>query len=268
MGISARPMRARTLYRSMVILLPLLAGIAGCATTRTNQAEDVQVRTIWKAREQYVAIEKQDLTGGAAVAANAHPADISVDRLRDALESIEVSLPGKDKALSLLNGPEVGILSENIRNGLASAGPDEDVTFAVIGQYPTLLGLFHERRVTVGRVFCRDGRLNIIFGDVLRDVNENEDRRLYPFLAASRSVAAAGNWALKRNPGGEEFTLKRSDWLTFPMAPSPVVRHDTADSGTASKVEERLRALGELQRKRLITDEEYRAKRREILKDL
>ena len=268
MGISVRPMRARTLYRSMVILLPLLAGIAGCATTRTNQAEDVRVRTLWKVREQYVAIEKQDVKGSAAGAANAHPADISVGRLRDALESIEVSFTGNEKPLSLLNGPEVEILSENISSGLASAGPDEDVTFAVIGHYPALLGLFQERRVTVGRVFCRNGELNIIFGEVHRYVKEDEDRRLYPFLSASRAVAATGNWALKRNPGGEEFTVKRADWLSFPVAPSPMIRHDTAGSGTGSNAEERLRTLGELQRKRLITDEEYRAKRREILKDL
>ena len=225
MKTPVKRIREVALYRAIVILPAILAGIAGCATTATHQAAEVHVRTIWESREQYVAIEKQGTT-----TVNAHPVDVSAERLRDALESIEVRLPGSDKAVSLFDGPGLKILSEKIHEGLASAGPGEDVTFAVIGQYPALLGLLHERKVTVGRVFCQDGQLNIIFGDVLRDVKEGEDRRLYPFRTASRTVVAAGNRALSGKPGGENFTTKRVDWLTFPPCGPSSSGHRTIGS--------------------------------------
>src|ERR1700681_1473074 len=152
-----------------IVMLIIFGGTAGCTTLKTNQTEYGRVRNIWEAREQYVAIEKQDRQAGVASTANAHPVDLSVERLQSAFESIEAHPADKDQTLVLFKGPELTILGEKIREGLASATPDEDVTFAVIGHYPALFGLMQERKVTTGRVFCLDGKLNIIFGDILRD---------------------------------------------------------------------------------------------------
>jgi hypothetical protein len=275
----------------MMALMVTAAGVAGCAAMRTGQGGDTIAKTLWQSRDQYVAIEKQDRSAGVTATANAHPADISVDRLRSALASMEVRLPGKDKKVPLFYDPELKILSENIRAGLASAAPDEDVTFAVIGHYPALLGILRERKVTTGRVFCRDGRLNIIFGDVLRDVREDEDRRLYPFLPGSRGAAAPGKWALTAKQEGEPFTMTRPDWVTFPLAgpPAPIAapaaRQENDSTGAENKeapavspekpvapvkksIEERLVILNELRNKNLITEEEYRQKRLGILNEL
>ena len=272
-------------------MMALMVTVAGCAAMRTGQGGDTIAKTLWQSRDQYVAIEKQDRSAGVTATANAHPADISVDRLRSALASMEVRLPGKDKKVPLFYDPELKILSENIRAGLASAGPDEDVTFAVIGHYPALLGVLQERKVTTGRVFCRDGQLNIIFGDVLRDVREDEDRRLYPFLPGSRGAAAPGKWALTAKQEGEPFTTTRPDWVTFPLAgPSapiaapagrqenggtdaenqeaPAVSPEKPATVGKKSVEERLMMLNDLRNKKLITEDEYRAKRLEILNDL
>jgi hypothetical protein len=272
-------------------MMALMVTVAGCAAMRTGQGGDTIVKTLWQSRDQYVAIEKLERPAGVTATANAHPADISVDRLRSAFASLEVRLPGKDKKIPLFYDPELKILSENIRAGLASAGPDEDVTFAVIGHYPALLGVLQERKVTTGRVFCRDGQLNIIFGDVLRDVREDEDRRLYPFLPGSRGAAAPGKWALTAKQEGESFIMTRPDWVTFPLAgpPAPIAapagRQENGVTGAENKeapavspekpagpvkksVEERLVILNELWNKKLITEEEYRQKRLEILNEL
>ena len=277
---------------SMVLLMAILGGVAGCASIGGGQAGEVRVRTVWKARDQYVAIEKQDRHAGIAPTANAHPADLPVERLRSALESIDAHPAGKDVTVALFKDPELNILGEKIREGLASAAPDEDVTFAVIGHYPVLLGLMRERKVTTGRVFCLDGQLNIIFGDILRDVKENEDRRLFPFLPGSRASSVPGEWTLVAKPDGERFTLNRSDWATFPLvpprtlvvpppvqlvpgsgvtgdkAPHPVVSPEKPGKVGKTSVEERLIILNELRNKKLITDEEYRMKRQGILDEL
>lgn len=267
----------------MMALLVAAGGLAGCTAMKTGHGGRMAVKTLWQSGDQYVAVEKQDRLTGAAVPPNEHPADISADRLRSALGSIEVHLPGRETAIQLFNDSELDILSGNIRDGLASAGPDEDVTFAVIGHYTTLLGVFKERKATTGRVFYQDGQLNVIFGDVLRDVRENEDRRLYPFLPGSRNAAAPHAWALAEKPGSEVFTMNRPDWITFPRA-----RHVVPAGGAGTRVkdvttaepreipamavkksvEERLMILNDLKSKRLITDDEYQSKRREILNEL
>lgn len=285
MEISVKGLRTRTAWWFMVALLVTGGGIGGCATL-TSQGRDATVKSIWQAQDQFVAIEKQDRQPGVTVPANAHPADISVDRISSALASIDVRLPGKDKAVSLFNDPELRILSENIHTGLAAAGPDEDVSFAVIGHYPVLLGVLQERRVTTGRVFCRDGRLNIIFGEVLRDVKDSEDRRLYPFIPGSRATAAPLTVVLMEKPGGEPFVVQRQDWLTFSLAAPVVLRPERESAGMGSKTvapavapgkpaetgrksaEERLIILNDLHNKKLITDEEFRVKRLEILNEL
>jgi hypothetical protein len=150
------------------------------------------------------------------------------------------------------------------------------------------MGLLKERMVTTGRVFCRDGELDIIFGDVHRSVRENEDRRLYPLLPGSRGTTTPREWRLAAKAGGETFEQKRPDWITFPLAapPAPAVAPPAREStGMEQKsapavspakpapagrknAEERLMILNELHNKKLITDEEYRAKRLEILNEL
>jgi hypothetical protein len=286
MGILVKQSSIRTFPWAIAMLLVIIGGTGGCAALKTGQSEDGRVRKIWQAREQYVAIEQQDHPAEVAVAANAHPVDLSVERLRSAFAAIEVHLSGKDTFVSLFNEPELEILSKKIKEGLIQARPEEDVTFAVIGQHSALMGLMKERSITGGRVFCLDGRLNIIFGDLLRDVKENEDRRLFPFIAGSRVTTVGGTWTLASKPGGEPFTLKRQDWVQFPLAsppaavaaPTPSLVPAAAFTPPAEPVnkvapvdrstEERLRTLDDLHRKNLVTDEEYRAKRREILDGL
>ncbi|MBI1922009.1 MAG: SHOCT domain-containing protein [Geobacter sp.] len=278
----------RFVWSLMVVFMLAMVALPGCASFGTARGGRTIVETVWQAGDQYVAIEKQDQPAGADIIPNAHPLDIPADRLRSALGSIEVRLPGNDKNVQLFSEQELALITENISKALARAGKDEDVTFAAIGHHTAVMGLFKERRLTAGRVFCRDGEINIIFGDLLRDVKENEDRRLYPILPGSRSSSAPRNWELTVKTG-ETFSMKRPDWITFPiMGPAvsvgiPGVPQETGATGTTVKpatfapslqkqappaeksIEERLMLLNELRDKKLITEEEYRAKRLEIL---
>jgi len=276
----------------IIVLSVAVGGLAGCASTRTGTGEGNAVRTLWSAHEQYVAVEQQDRSGGAAAPANAQPADVSVGRIREILASIAVRTQGNNQAIPLFNDDELATLGEQIHTGLASAGPDEDVTFAIIGHHAAFMGLLKRRMITLGRVFCQGGELNIIFGDVLRDVNDKEDRRLHPFLQGTRNGGGPREVVLTVRPEKEKFIMKRPDWVVFPIAgpvstegsptapekmekggkPDTVVQPATPGKEPAVSgrkgIEERLMMLNDLKERRLITDEEYRAKRREILDEL
>ena len=74
---------------------------------------------------------------------------------------------------------EARVLSKFLAVGLAEAAPDEDVTFAVIGMHRGLgVGLFgrdlfaKSQKATTGRVFYFNGRLNIIFGVIHKDIQQ------------------------------------------------------------------------------------------------
>jgi len=302
----------------VIAAMMLAVGVSGCSyipfmrSDKSEQKEDKALRTLWKSGEQYVAIEKQDRQPGVTIKPNEHLTEISVERIRNALESIDLRAQDKDKSIPIFNEPELKILPEYIAEGLALAGPDEDVTFVIIGNYVESLGFLKKRMVTTGRVFCQDGQINIIFGDVHRALTETmgipEDRRLNPFLPGSRAGSAGKvEGVLLPKPGGEIFAKMRSDWIAFSVQGSetpyaaPVPRQDTGaapsartavptavqDNGSAGQeirpvyrerpapapaakkgIEERLMILNDLRNKKLITDEEYRTKRMDILNDL
>jgi len=273
-----------------------MLAIAGLLIVSSGTALAGRDKTIWQSRDQFVAIEKQD---GEGTAANDHPAKLSAEQLRSMLESLEITETDKNKVLPVFNEPEREILVEMLREGLSLAGPKEDVTFAVIGQFPTLFGLARERKVTTGRVFYRGGELNIIFGMVHRDFRDNEDRRLAPFVPGSRTRPAELGGRISASAGEPGSTMKRGDWIVLSPASigsspgmpgesaTPAMKPEQAErrppeTGTTRKqeskpakpdkqgrtVEERLMLLNDLRNKKLITEEEYRSKRLEILNEL
>jgi hypothetical protein len=343
----------------LITALLLSMGVSGCSTISSyipfigkKKPQEAFVKKLWTSGEQFVAIEKQDRQQGIAVKPNQHLSDISVDRVRTMLESMELRPSGSDKLTPVFNEEEIKVLSEYIPVGLALAGPDEDVTFALIGHYVEAMGFLKKREVTTGRVFYQDGRINIIFGDIHRELKETmgvkEDRRLFPFLPGSRSGSVGvQDCTILPKQGGEIFAKNRQDWVAFqlnsaegqsiePVAQEageepPVVTQNTGTLSPGAKInepspapqyaappaapkysptaaaprytaapavpqytgsavrenrqytqggyqaaqpaakksiEERLTILNNLRNKRLITEQEYRDKRMEILGEL
>jgi hypothetical protein len=249
----------------------------------TSHASDV--RRLWQSRDQFVALERQDSSLGGAAILNDHPVEISPDRLTAILASIEFRSADSDKPEQLISSQSLEVLVPHMVQGFHQAAPGEDVTFAVIGLHKALYGFAKSPRVTTGRAFYKEGQLNIIFGLVQKDVNEREDRRLSPFTPGNRSKPTEGEWTLLPQPGQNGYNQVRKDWVTFsgewrtpiaqppvaeqyvpPVQPAPVQpvkrSHDTR------KPADRLSTLNELKDKGLISEEEYRGKRLEILNGL
>jgi len=244
----------------------------------TSQASDV--RYLWQSRDQFVALERQDTVSTGPAQPNDHPAEISLDRLTAILASIDIRPAGGAKAEPLLSGSAVEALAPYLRQGLQQASPTQDVTFAVIGLYNALYGLARSPKVTTGRVFYKAGRLNIIVGLVQQEVRDRDDRRLFPFTPGSRQKASAGEWTLLSTT-----PLVRGDWMAFgeewqaPVVPAAAVEQrlpavqtapvppEKRNSDTRTPAD-RLTTLNELKNKGLISEEEYRSKRLEIMNGL
>jgi hypothetical protein len=270
----------------LALLAATLGGPAGCASMNGMPAGTAHPARIWQLGDQFVVLEKQDRAPGAPITDNAHPADISPQRFLAMLGSLEFRSSDDARPVPLFTAHELDVLSENISKGLAAAGPDEDVTFAVIGLHPSV-GFLKESGVTTGRVFFADRRLQLIIGQAHEPVRESDDRRLKPFLPGSRTVAAPPSWRIVAAAGAKAgHTADRQDWLYFPLnAPereavstphpsadetvtghAPVVPPQAPQAARSS--EERLIILEGLKNKGLITPEEYRSKRKEILDGL
>jgi hypothetical protein len=242
-------------------------------------------RQIWQNRDQFVSLVHQDTPSPGSVQQNNHPLEIPPDRLTAILAAIEYTSAENAKPEPLFLSQSLEVLVPHMVQGFQKAAPGEDVTFAIIGLHPSLFGFAKNPKVTTGRAFYKDGRLNIIFGFARKDFNEREDRRLSPLTPGNRQEALDGQWKLLPQPGRNGYNLVRKDWVTFSdawraaAAPQPVAAHNipsvqpiavqpVKQNRDTRKPAERLATLNELKEKGLITAEEYRAKRQEILNEL
>lgn len=239
--------------------------------TAAPACQAAEGRQLWQSRDQFVALERQDSGPGESVPLNDHPVEISPERLTAILASIRIQPADNSKAEQLMTYQSLEVLVPQLVQGFRQAAPNEDLTFAIIGLHKSILGLAKSPRVTTGRAFYQGGRLNIIFGLVQQDFNEREDRRLAPFTPGSRGKRATGEWTLLSQPGQSGYQQPRKDWLTFTdhwqaaIPRPPEVEQKVSPRMTPA---ERLTTLKELQEKNLISEEEYRRKRDEILNGL
>ena len=282
------PLSPRLIYRFAALMLPLMVLVSGCATGRSSKES-----VIWTSRGQFVTVVERD---GVQPASNQQPVTISGSRLRAELATLQIKFPDNPKAVPLFGAAELENLGEQIPAGLQQAGPEQDLVFAVLGENDYLKGMYHKDVVTTGRVFYQNNRLNLILG-LARELVVEKDRRLQPFTPGSRLQAAALPGPVVTSSPAVTFQATRPDWITMalpegeaepavpqavpqalPQAVPPALTRPERESAPtavppaaakpARSIEERLRILGDLKAKGLITEEEFRAKRESILREL
>jgi hypothetical protein len=293
----------------------------GLITQKRVDNNEEEVRVLWEAGEQYVHLSSND-----EAINNQHPTVITAEEIRTVLESLFVPERRliRKKLNPIFSSAEIQVLSTALAQGLALAQPNQDITFVTIGLHP---GTFAKvRKANTGRVFFKDGKLQIIFGMIHHEVRDQDrqtgeqiDRRLHPFVVGSRlfetklssTVALENGQAFYLDPeSGEE----REDWLVLDIptivakanhnASDEQISPDLLEDITRSKqesqnlkedltnikevvfelkerlleleqggkgaiiIEKRLQSLKDLYESKLISSDEYRAKRRELLNDL
>jgi hypothetical protein len=291
-------LRCRTAHRLCAVASGLLALLL---LSSAGLAADV--RYLWQSRDQFVALELQDSGAAGPAQPNDHPAPAALtqERLTAILASMDVRADAGSKPEPLFTAQSLQVLAPQLEQALQQATPGQDVTFASIGLYSALYGLAKSPKVTTGRVFYKAGRLNIIVGLAQQEVRDRDDRRLFPFTPGSRQKVSEGDWALLPQAGQNGYTLLRKDWVTFsdgwlaavvpapvaeqqvpqpPAAPARIMPAQPAPvqivpaqpmkpgSNVSRSPADRLNTLNELRDKGLISAEEYRDKRMEILNGL
>ena len=266
----------------LIIVILVCVGLAGCSTLKSITG-NTDSKQLFKSRDQFVRIIKQDTVKGAKMPVNGHPVSLDEGQIRMALSSLEFMTPGMESSSPVFEDAELDVLARYLPTALAQSGPGEDVAFAVVGNFKAVYGLAKEQMYTSGRVFYRDGKLNIIFGEIHGKYWPNADRRLYPLAPGSRFKSTVHTWALLNQPDQEFYAGpegQRTDWVLLDLASMEAraamgEKAATTQSpavvpyyGAQKSVEERLQILNDLKNKNLITAEEYEKKRLEILKDL
>ncbi len=218
-------------------------------------------RTNWEMKE-FTWVKLVPAEAGAAP--SQHPAQLDGEVLRRGLKAIRF---GEE---ALFEGREVDQLVKPLLEAFAVADPGEDLVLLSTGRRGG--GFLNPSFGVTARLFVQGGKVQVIVRDTRLDfVDRYRVRGEKPeFVYGSR--AQAGSAALK----GEGLASRRGDWVEFPAVPAaapaavlpgfqgaPEPRAVPAEGPEA-----RLRALKRLREENLITEDEYQAKRQEILKNL
>ena len=306
---------------------------------------------IWRAPGQYVKIVDQDWDRDKRRAPpNQHPVNLNPHDIAVVLASLRAVDPegSAGSSVPIFTTNEISVLSGKLAEALSRAKPEEDVVFAVVDTHKELGS--NNRRSTAGRMFMLEGRLNIIFGDLLTPVTDIDDTGsgdisyyARPHSAGRRMERLDRSISVNSGPGIAYHMIldhPRPDWVgvdvpaamaaykgpPVPVAAAPIAARPAAagaapddreqllrerrqmleemarmkkalqekeqqganttapaagmqqipkgSSGTTgggtndNTLEHRLTILKSLYEKKLITSEEYEAKRKEILGDL
>jgi hypothetical protein len=274
--VEPRTPRVKSLPRALVcIVLPVAAAMVlpACGLMRAIDGDSQVVSYEYRPRFGFVRIQRIE----AGAPDNAHPFNISVDSLRQALASIEMEGRTPTSAEPVFTDEELTEIVPHLVAALAKAEPKEDVTFAVTGRHG-MFGSYSPKSVTTGRLFVRERQLSIVFGLVHQPYQNAELGPGMPsFPPGSRAYRSDHFWRLAPKVG--RLADKRLDWVmldtTNLAAPGEKAGHagaaapvtPTADS-RYQEIENKLKVLSRLKADGLITEEEYSERRRAILQGL
>ena len=125
--------------RVMIVLIFCL-GATGCSTLKSITSNK-DSKQLFKSRDQFVRIVKQDSVKGQKVPANGQPVSLDEGQVRMALRSLEFMTPGKDSSSPVFGDGELDILARYLPQALAQAGPEEDVTLPSLVTTKRFMGL-------------------------------------------------------------------------------------------------------------------------------
>jgi hypothetical protein len=245
--------------------------LSACNSMKVIDDPSKVVSYVYRPQIGFVRIERIE----AGAPDNAHPLDISVDALSRSLARLEVKGGAKIDTVPLFNDAELKEFAPPLAVALAKAGPKEDVCFAVIGKHGAF-GSYSDPSVTSGRLFARDGKLNLIFGLVqelyqpFTELTGDNSSLVPPFPSGSRAQASNTGWTLL--PKGGRLADGRTDWIVLDTTqPAAIEKPPGAPAAADSRyqeIENKLTVLNRLKEKGLITEEEYKERRRAILEGL
>lgn len=265
----------RTPWWRAAAVVCALGPVPGLLCPPVHAASDA---IIWEGNDQSVVLSSQDEE---TAPPNDHPATVAPQDIERMLRGLRFRYADQETdtpPVAVFNAEQVEILGAALATGLGRATPTQDVTFSIIGAHRLSPGAFARRnRLTAGRVFFREGELNVIFGEIQspyrkKNIYGQVDQDFYPREFGSRTIPsehesillASTAASLRGDPEG-----KRDDWVVFdPDNAGDTTSVDTSGAAGTGDIEQRLKTLKRLRDKGLVSEEAYREKVDEILEEL
>ena len=167
----------------------------------------------------------------------------------------------------------VGFLAPFLAEGLKTAKPNEEIVFSYLDKNPKLV--LRSDRITVGKMWVKDQYLHIEFAKLMAKLFGDYDKRGNFAQVVNRAKGL--RVSLETKPGyelgssSEELIINLKKVTQVASQEKAQVKEEkraTELVPNSQVMEKRLKELKKLRKKGLITEEEYQAKRSDILKDL
>lgn len=208
--------------------------------------------TIWEQNEQYVrlvAIEDKSPL-------NAHPVSLDPVEVEQALASLQLWTKGgvfrDEQSLPVYSKGQASTIARYLVDALNKASPNEDVTFNIRSYADVLLSVGREREWTTGRVFYKDGKLNLIIGEYQKRIDKGkknvegsfgvtDDYRDVNFDIAGRRSKGHMPGRIVNTAGVEHGGADRADWVAIEVLKAAKSYRDAQTPVAARKEEEKVR---------------------------
>ena len=288
-------LKSLALVALVVVLVPAVSYAAKSTYIATNH------------RFNYVKLKEVKLSVAQELGMS-HPATVDEQGLKLALESIMLSrsyvVKKEVDTQRVFNDASVDFLAHNMSVAFAQAKPNEVVVFSYLMKNPIFI--LRNDRLNLGRAWVQGDELHIRLKKLFAKVTGDIDKRGNESKAVAKSRGLRVRLELK--PGqmmaiddpeelilnmnynyandlereGQKkpeviMTMAGEEIKTEAVAPAVATAASaTAATGTAvavnsggeETVEKRLRTLDQLRKDNLISNKEYKAKKKDILKDL
>jgi hypothetical protein len=211
----------RTPWWRAAIAVSALAPVVGLLCPPAHAGSEA---IIWEGNDQSVALAPQDEE---TAPPNDHPATLAPQDIERMLAGLRFRYADQETdtpPVAVFNAEQVGILGEALATGLSRATPSQDVTFSIIGAHRLSPGAFARRnRLTAGRVFFREGELNVIFGEIQspyrkKNIYGQVDQDFHPREFGSRTIPSGQESILIASTAASlrgDAEGKRDDWVVF-----------------------------------------------------
>lgn len=202
----------------------LLVGYLFAFLTCLPSAYAASNSVIWERGDQIVKLVRQD---DDSAAPNDHPTSMTADEIEAMLETLRLRYADEGPGgvpVHVFTQTDIENLGKALAIGLGRAAPSQDLIFHVIGARRLSRGAFARRnRVCAGRVFYRDGNLNIIFGQIQspyrkKNVYGQIDQDFYPRNYGNRTTATKHDVVLLPNATASLYQSSggvRDDWIVI-----------------------------------------------------
>ncbi len=317
----------KMIYKNQLVSMLFVVLLCFSNQSIAKSIFDDEEGIIWKSGlNQYIKYAEQD---SSKFGNNDHPVDLDEKEISNALKALvyeEKSLLSfTEQTRTVFTSLQLKVLGKSISKGLKDAKPDQDIIFVLEKTENKLLGL-KDKTFNAGRIFFKDGELNIIMGDYEYFRSEAFEKAYDP--GGQSAVPYSFNFGkrTRKSKAFENTTFtatgikvkqlegeRRPDWLVIDVKVAseayiagvndknnPVTKADkqleieaaklakqrremriemarmrkevqdisSNQTPSAKSIEDRMATLNQLLEKKLISQEEYDNKRKEILSDI